>query len=277
MIAVVCRMRIEKILAVAAFFTSICSPLGAQIYVEDGLTYEHELQLSGAVNGTFAIGNAGGKPQEVKIYQNDYFFNAEGEKSYLEMGSLERSNARWITFFPSRFIVPANDKTVVTYEIEAPPGESLVGTYWSMLMVEPIPESSPEASGNRNEDEVVAVRQVLRYALQIVTHIGGTGTRQLKVVHASLYKEDDAVELHIDVENTGERWLRPQLTADVFASDGAKLPGIVGRRRRLYPGTSVRFSVDLSTLGTGTFKVLVILDAGGEDVFGASYSIQLGP
>ena len=142
-------------------------------------------------------------------------------------------------------------------------------------MVEGIPEDSPESSSAGEEEVSLGVRQVFRYGIQMVTHIGSTGTRDLKFLRPQIQKDEDKRYLLVDVENTGERWLRASCTTELYDPKGNLAGEFQGGALRMYPGTSVRFRVDLSTVDDGTYKALVILDCGGDDVFGAAYTLQV--
>ena len=49
-----------------------------------------------------------------------------------------------------------------------------------------------------------------------------------------------------------------------------------GARARVYPGTSIRKSIDLSAVSGGTYKALVVADADEDSVYGATYTLKLG-
>jgi hypothetical protein len=44
---------------------------------------------------------------------------------------------------------------------------------------------------------------------------------------------------------------------------------------RIYPGTSIRQKIRLGSLEPGNYRALVILDGGGDQVFGAEYQLAL--
>jgi hypothetical protein len=48
-----------------------------------------------------------------------------------------------------------------------------------------------------------------------------------------------------------------------------------GGKQRMYPGTSVRFTADLVGVQSSLYKALIIVDCGGEDVFGANVNLVL--
>ena len=45
-------------------------------------------------------------------------------------------------------------------------------------------------------------------------------------------------------------------------------------RGLLYPGTSLRQEFRLGTLAAGTYKALVVVDTGGDQVFGGQFTLQ---
>ena len=75
-------------------------------------------------------------------------------------------------------------------------------------MVEEVPPPDTMIHLARNQ---AAVRQVMRYGVQCVTHVGSGGATRMSVVAARLEEAvDHGKELQVDVENTGSRWVVPQ-------------------------------------------------------------------
>jgi len=229
--------------------------------------------------GTILVTNAGAEPAEVKVYQTDYTPLIGGCK-YGEPGRSPRSNAKWIALTPLQFVIPPGDSTQVYYTISVPADPELRGSYWSMIMVEPIrPISEQEPKRLENDQIGVGVRSVVRYAVLMVTHVGNTGTRGLRIVERTMDQAKDKRLLQLHVENTGERLLRCKVWADLYDQEGRYI-GRYGREPEygFYPGCVVQAQIDLTEVPPGAYKALVVLDAGGEDVFGAQYDLQLeGP
>ena len=142
-------------------------------------------------------------------------------------------------------------------------------------MVEPVSAGTLEPPEPEKDKAKVGVRTILRYAIQFVTHIGQTGVRGMKFVDRRLVVHDGRRTLELDAENTGERWLRPLVWAEIFDQAGAALGRFDGQRLRIYPGCSVRFLIDLSSLPPGNYSALVVADSGDENVFGARYELAI--
>lgn len=248
----------------------------AGISIEGGLTHEKVSQPGQSYQGVITIKNQGDNAQELKIYQTDYHFNHDGATIYGDPGQNARSNARWIAFSPSRLTIPPRETAVINYTIQVPAEASLAGTYWSMLMIEGIPETAPEASQNKKPKEFsLGITQVMRYGIQMITHIGDTGTKKITFLKTTVLKEQDARILQVDVQNDGDRMVWPQLWSELYSSAGVSLGRFPGEQYRLFPMTSRRFHIDITKVPPGTYKALVVADCGDDDLFGVSYTLKL--
>jgi len=254
---------------------AIAADAGAAVL--GGLTREETATIGQTYRATIVLNNKRLEPQEVKIYQTDYLFFCDGTTQYGEAGKLERSNADWVTFSPSWLAIPPKGQAVVNYTVEVPDDKSMVGTYWSMLMVELIGKDSPESAARPQEGKVqLGVRQVVRYGIQLVTNIGDTGSPKPYFLGTKLLaKKEGGRILRVDLENEGNRWMKPTLWAELFDERGRSVGKFEGGTMRIYPGTSVRYRIDLSEAPDGKYKALVVGDTGGDNVFGATYTLKL--
>ena len=247
----------------------------AQINILGGLSHERDARPDEIYEGEVIIRNTSQGIAEVKIYQTDYLFFCDGSNIYGEPGKIDRSNAKWITYYPKRLKIGPNQQEIMHYKVTVPNDEGLTGTYWSMLMVEPIPKESPESSQLKENEVTMQVLQIFRYGIQIATRIQDTGVGMLKFLDSKLLKEQENIILKVDVENIGEIFLRPSLSVELFDENGLQLDKSEGGRFRTFPGTSVRFKVDLGRVTEGTYKALVVADCGGNNIFGATYDLKI--
>ena len=257
------------------FFLSIPFLSEASVFVEGSLTQEKICEVGEAYEGVITLRNTSSEPQEVKVYQTDYLFFCDGRNVYGEPGEFYRSNANWITLKSNIFTVPPNGTSTVSYIVDVPNDENLAGTYWSMLMVEPLSEAPPEEIEAEKEEVKIGIRTVIRYGIQIVTHLGDSGKRELNILDRQVSKEGEDYILALDLENTGERSLRPALSAEIYNEEGMLLEKKEGGKYRIYPGTSVRATLNLGALSSGKYKILVVMDNGDQYIWGAQYSLSL--
>jgi hypothetical protein len=259
--------------ALAIFFILVGGGFGS-VSVVNGLTHEKEVKPGEVYEAVIILKNIDPDVENVKIYQTDYFFTAEGKNYYDPPGKIARSNASWLTLIQKRITLPPKSQSEVRYQVKVPNDPGLKGTYWSMIMVEEMPKAAAQEAQAKKDSISFGIRQVMRSGIQVVTHIGDTGLRQIKFIKTELKLSQGAKGLAIDVENTGERWLRPYLYADLFDLKGKSLGRFDGGRGRLFPGTSFRYTVDFGKIPNGTYKTLVVVDNKDENVFGAQYTLN---
>ncbi len=269
---------IVRLSAVLAVFAMVL-PVSAQVSVIGDLSQDKDARPGETYSGVIVVRNDTNEPQEAKIYQTDYSFQFDGTNNYGDPGTLPRSNARWISFSPSYLTIPPQGTMAVNYSVAVPRDATdpkLAGTYWSMLMVEGIQKGSAESSLPRKDKKAeMGIMQTIRYGIQIATTITGTGTKKIEFAGARIVTEQEGKRvLQLDIRNTGEIGMRPDVYAELFNDQGTSIGKFSGVRYRIYPGTSVRQNIDVSTVPKGTYKALVVVDAGGDDVFGAQYTLQ---
>lgn len=251
-------------------------PAQAQISVRSSLSDDHDATPGSTHEGTVRVRNETGVPQQAKVYLTDYLFHADGTNEYGEPGSTPRSNADWIQFSPSVLTLPPKGTGVVQYEVALPPmSDTLRGSYWSLLMVEAVPPDAPESTlTDEPVEPAYGVRPVMRYGVQIATHIGAEEA-EITFPRSEIVVAEDGHQLHVDVANEGARMVRPEVWVEVFDESGVSHGRVPGATSRLYPGTSVRQRLHLGELPAGMHKALVVVDAGGDDVYGAEYILRL--
>jgi hypothetical protein len=143
-----------------------------------------------------------------------------------------------------------------------------------MVMVEPVEDPSDTASEQKGK-AVLGLRTVIRYGVQIVTNIEETGTRRIEFIDKRLIKEQGKNLLQLDIKNTGERWLSPTVSVQLFDKDGKKSGAFHTDKIRIMPTCSVRCKIPLENITPGKYKALVIVDNGDQSVFGANYDLTI--
>ncbi len=241
----------------------------AEISIENGLSHEFKVSPAGNYSGNIIIANYGNKDQYAKIYQKDYLFNYKGQSFYDTPGSLKRSNAKWIDLNATYVKVPAHGKIDVQYEIKVP-HDSLVGSYWSVIMVEGVNGGIDTSKLSKG----VNIQTVFRYAIQVITNVDNTGKRELKFLHAKLIRKDSVRYLQVDIQNPGETYLQPVLKLKLFNDSGQPAGIFKSLPRKIYPGTSTRISLPLKNILPGHYQALLVADPGGNKVFGINLSLE---
>lgn len=274
----------KRFFAICVLFVALFSLhpllLFAQVSVLGELTRIHEVSPGGEFEGVIRLRNTGKEPAQVRVYLRDYTFDAEGTTGYLDPGILERSNAGWITLSATGLVLPEGEASDIRYVINVPTGGTLSGTYWSILMVEGIPEEVEEED---DADPLITIREVMRYGVQMVTTFsadgeGSEGEGVLQLSNAAIRRPEEPGQpryFSIDIENRGSRWLKGEVSLEIYDQSGSHAASVSGGSFRTYPGTSVRRQFPIDELKPGTYKALLIADCGGSDLFGGNYTLQI--
>ncbi len=261
------------------FVMLLAATLTAQVSVVGELSQDKDVKPGESYSGIIKVRNDTNEPQEAKVYQTDYSFQCDGSNNYGDPGTLPRSNAKWIAFSPSFLTIPPLATMSVNYTVTVPkdmPSDTLVGTYWSMLMVEGIQKGSAESSVPQKDKKAqMGIMQTIRYGIQIATSIANTGQKKIEFLAVGLDTTGGKRSLRIDIKNTGDNGMRPDVTLELFDQQGTQVGKFTGVKYRIYPGTSVRQSIDVGSVPHGTYKALVVVDAGGDDIFGGQYTLKL--
>ncbi|HYE77628.1 MAG TPA: hypothetical protein VEI97_06555 [bacterium] len=244
-----------------------------QVHVVGGLTRAYTLAPGSTTEGKLLLQNGGDASADVRVYQHDYAFFADGKTLYDPPGTRPRSNAPWIHITPTQVTVPAHGSATVFFSIRVPAEVPDPGTWWSVLMVEPLSAGVLEPGAGSAPGVQVGIRMRQRYAVQFVTTVG-EGTAAVEFSNATVRSTGTAA-LQIDIANTGDLWLRPVAWAEVFGTKGESLGRFEGNKMRLYPGTSGRFTIPLPGIAPGSYTALVVADDPDGQVFGTQVALAI--
>lgn len=244
--------------------------LSAQISVL-GNTVEEKVAVPGETYiGTLVIRNLTKTTQPARVYQTDYVFTADGTSRFDAPGSVKRSNARWITPSTTTVMLPPSGEMTISYVVKVPPVDSLNGSYWSTIMVE---GASTQAS--KNGKQQVGLAAVMRYAVQVATHIRETGTKTVAFSNNKFTVAADSTRLlQLDVSNNGGRAYHPKMWVELYDEAGNMKNRLEQQRGLLYPGTSLRQTFVLGKLKPGTYKTIVFADTGDDQISAAQYLLK---
>ena len=264
------RLHLRALVAVIVMALALhVAPLAAQIAVVGNTVEEHTAAPGQRYEGSIVIHNQTAQPQPVRVYQTDYTFFADGTSHFDSAGSVRRSNARWITPAASGLVVPPSGDVTLTYVVTVPAGDTIQGTYWSAVMIEGA-ASAPPVAHNRE----VALGAVVRYAVQLATHVRESGSRKVALSRQTLTSDSTGARaLTLDVQNVGERGYRPRLWVELYDADANLRAKVEQQRGLLYPGSSLRQRFQFEKLPPGSYKAVVFADTGDDAVFASQYKL----
>jgi len=263
-------MKAARILVLVLTISLLPLFVNAGIQVLGKMIYKNTAQKGETYSIVIKVNNRGYDDQEVHIYQTDYLYDYTGNSFYNEPGTHARSNAQWIDYSPKTIILKGNEKQSVLLEVTVPQSDTLVGTFWSLIMVEGITPIDPNAKGQLN------IHESIRTAIQIVTNIGNTGTGELEFQNPGIVTEDDKLFFDFVLLNTGQRLISPDVSMELFdAQTGESIKVLKAPRNGMYPTTSTKWRFALDGIPKKTYKAVIVADGAGDDVFGLEYTLEL--
>jgi hypothetical protein len=246
----------------------------ADVSVIGALARSNNVKPGETFEGMILLKNSDAKPAQVMLRQTDYGYKADGRISYGEPGTSPRSNANWISVAPMQVTIPPNQTLAVQYKGRVPADAKLKGTYWSMIMVEPKSPPAPVLPG-QNKEVAMGVQTVMRFAVQIVSEMGDSGERKIKILDKSIVKVGGERKLQLDIENTGERLMLPAVWVELYNEGGVSIGKFEAGQTRIYPGCSARSRADMSDVPPGKYTAMVVIDNGDNRVMGAQYALEI--
>ena len=257
-------------------FAACASTSQAGVIVVGKLARHATVKPGDPFEGTILLKNPDAQPAEARVFQTDYLSDAEGRTDYAQPGSTPRSNAGWLTVTPTQVKLAAGESISVRYKGRVPVDAKLRGTYWSLIMIEPL--AAAPSSPHAGEKQVsVGLQTVVRWGVQIVTEMPGEGTRSLQMLSKCVEKAEGKRSLNLDIANNGERLLIPAVGVELFDCNGASIGRFDGTKTRIYPTCSTRAKIDLTNVPVGKYTAMVLLDSGGDQVMGAQYELAIEP
>lgn len=268
-------------LTLIVLFCLLATGSKAGIVVVNGLSHVHNLEKGDVDQGVIIVKNNGSTPEPVTVYQRDFSFNYKGETFYESEGTNNRSNTGWLVINPVSFVIEPAQEVKIIYETRVPNLDTIQGTYWSVIMIEP----GVELDTNKQQLSV-SINSVLRYAVQIITNVnapanetGATGgdepTVNLEFLNIEIVKELGKNYLVIDAENNGDIFLRTEMAVEIFDSNGGSIGVYKSQKGRTYPGTSKRYVILLPDLENGSYQSILVADSENDEVLGVELTLEL--
>ena len=257
------------------------NPAQAAVMLSGGLSHEYAVNPGSTVSGVLELKNTGNEPAEVKIYQEDVKVNADGSTEYAPSNSdYQRSNASWISLGTDRVMLAPGASQSVPYTLQVPSND-LSGSYWSMVMLEPVSSKSRESqlAAPETDKPSLTIHQKVRYAVQILTNVGNQGTANLAFDPPKVEKDANGNRFFsVAIRNTGTRHSRPKVWLDVFNAQGDNIGKLAAETHGLYSGEREMFNINLDSLKAGTYKALLAAeDNNSGQVFGSDVNLTVQP
>jgi hypothetical protein len=231
--------------------------------VENGKNYK----------GKIVLENTGKETSQIKIYLQDVSYRADGTINYnAPAKEKKRSNAGWMQLTTNLLTLKPGEKTDFLYEINVPNQLAANGSYWSVIIVEPVKDIKS------NEKAGVSIASVVRYAILVVSDIYSESAKvDLRFENVKIVKEDNKRILKVAIANTGDLFCKPVAVIDVYdKKTGQKKGRFTSYSMGLLPDNSKSFSIDIEPLSPGLYNAVLMAIDENDNTFALKTDLEIG-
>ncbi|KMQ59569.1 hypothetical protein ACM46_19555 [Chryseobacterium angstadtii] len=246
--------------------------LYAGIVVLNGLTHAYKVENGKVYKGKIAIENTGSKAQNVKLFLQDFTYQADGSISYTTLHTNRKTNGEWIKLNTNLITLKGKEKTEVFYEITVPDQLADPGSYWSVIIVEPVDDIKPS-----NDKAGVNITSVIRYAIQVITDYKTDQAKpDLKFESVKIEKEEGKQIAKIAIANNGNLYCKPTASIEIYnRKTGERIGSYMSTAMGLLPQTSKSFYIDISKVPADLYKAVIIATDEDENAFALNVELEV--
>ena len=243
----------------------------ANIVILNGLSHSYKVENGQVYKGRISIENTSSQPQDVKLFFQDFSYQASGLIQYSVPKTNPKSNADWIKLNTNLVSLQGKQKTEILYEITVPQEISDAGSYWSVIIVEPVDNLKP-----KNENTGVNITSIVRYAIQIITDLDAEKAKpDLKFEGLKIEKEDKIKILKIAIANEGNLYCKATATIEIYKKNGEKIGTFFSQPMGLLPQTSKSFHIDISKINPEKYNAVIIATDEDENSFAINVELEI--
>ena len=246
--------------------------LHASIVILNGLTHNYKVEKGQVYKGKINLENTDNKPQNVKIFLQDFNYKSDGSIHYTTPHTNEKTNSDWIKLNTDLITLKAKEKTEIYYEITIPNQVIQAGSYWSVIIVEPVEDIKPA-----DTKEGINITSIVRYAIQIITDIESENAKpDLKFESVKIDREDGKQILKIAVANNGNLYCKPTISIEVYSrNNGQKIGNFFSQPMGLLPQTSKSFYIDIDKILPDKYTAVIIATDENENAFALNVELEI--
>lgn len=264
-------MMIKRILLLITLILQF-SFLHAGIVILNGLTHSYKIENGKVYKGKVSIENTSNNPQSVKLFLQDFGYHADGTINYTAVRTNKRTNGEWIKLNTNLVSLKGKEKTEVFYEITVPNQVADPGSYWSVIIVEPVEDIKPSDSKTG-----VSITSVIRYAIQVITDFETEKAKpDLKFESVKVEKQEGKQTAMIAIANNGNLYCKPTATIEIYnRKTGEKVGSYSSLTMGLLPDNSKTFYIDISKIPQDKYRATIIATDEEENAFALNVELEV--
>lgn len=246
--------------------------LHAGIVILNGLTHSYQIENGKIYKGKISIENTGNSPRNVKLFLQDFGYQADGTIHYTALHTNKRTNGDWIKLNTNLVTLKGKEKTEVFYEITVPTQPIDPGSYWSVIIVEPLDDIKPS-----DQKSGVSITSIVRYAIQVITDYETEKAKpDLKFESVKVEKQEGRQTVHIAIANKGNIYCKPTASIEIYnRKTGEKIGTYSSLTMGLLPDTSKTFQIDISKVPAGKYNATIMTTDEDENAFALNVELEV--
>lgn len=232
-------------------------------------------------SGEVKVENNGKDPAAVKVYLEDWVYNAQdGGKEFMPKGTTALSASNWITFYPADFTVPVGGIQMVRYTVSVP--KDAKGGNYAVMFFETGGGEMPAVDEKGNN---VMVKVLNRLGALFYIEPEGTIQKTAEIKNLAATEKLNNLVVAADFVNTGNTDITAKGTFDVIDSYGMVFArGVFDEVYTLaHDKASLESTAKSVDLKAGDYDLLLTIEFenGGNIIKEASFNVSasgvLGP
>jgi hypothetical protein len=220
------------------------------------------------------VKNSGDQRIDVRISVQEFASRLNGVNNYSPTARHARSNADWVALPLTIVSLEPGEVRPVSFSVHVPEADAAdarQGTYWSALIIEPADLAAAPAAAPEGR---VSIRSRIRFAVHVAVQLPG-GEPAVRLLGAELVDGAEGRFIALDVENAGDRVVRPEAWAELYQTDGTPLDRVDGNRPLLYPGNQATLRVPLAAVALGQYTGMLFIDGGTDMLIGQRIDLDI--
>lgn len=207
------------------------------------------------------ISNPEDREKTFRLSLSDWQSSKDGSHAFLPPGTLERSLAPWLHLSLKVVTLPPQSTKEVQVTISIPKDPHLLGSYWTLVLIEP-----------EEHHNYPGIHVNVRFAELIVVTLGNPAPR-LDLSKPVVSRET----LHIELENTGDRYLHPTLEWMIYDQSGKLVFQKTVESQKLPPYCSSSLVLSGINLSPDRYKGVVFAKDQNKTLFGKNIEFNIDP
>ncbi|WP_394674110.1 hypothetical protein [uncultured Chryseobacterium sp.] len=244
----------------------------ANIVILNGLTHHYTVEKGQVYKGKIAVENTSAKSQHIKLFLQDFTYSVDGTTSYTAPNSSQRTNASWIQLNTNYVTLKGKEKAEVYYEITVPASAGGDGSYWSVIMVEPVEDPLPGQNTTG-----ISISSVVRYAIQIITDYRTENAKpELRFEGVKIEKKNGNSIIMVAIANNGNLYCKPIVSIEMYHKKNGERAGQFSTLPMgLLPQTSKLFYIDAGKVPPDRYSAVLLATDENDNAFALNVELDI--